>query len=127
MDRKKKILLVEDEVFIRDIYSDALAGEYEVITAEDGEQAMEMVQQKPDLIILDLMLPKKSGMDVLRELKADPNLKEIPVVALTNLGQSNVIEKVLNLGAVGYLLKIKISPTELPGKIKEFLSQATIH
>lgn len=120
---KKTLLLVEDEVFIRELYERSLkkAG-FNVLTANDGLEGLSQAQKKPDIILLDIMLPELNGVEVLRKLKSDPNLKDIPVVMLTNLGQGSVIEESFNLGVRGYLVKMRVTPRELVEKIKQFIS-----
>lgn len=119
----QKILLVEDELFIRELYERILkqAG-FEVVGAIDGQQGLVEAQNMPTLILLDIMMPKLNGIEVLEKLKSDQKTKDIPVVLLTNLGKKSVIEKAFNLGARGYLMKIKITPYSLVEKVKQFLS-----
>ncbi len=121
----KKILLIEDDKFIFDLYKRVLtqAG-YEVMVAQDGEEGIKMAQnQKFDLILLDIMLPKKNGVEVLRDLKGNDLTKNIPVMVLSNLGQEDIIKDCLSLGAVGYLLKVEHLPQEVVGRINEFFNQ----
>jgi CheY-like chemotaxis protein len=101
-----KVLLVDDSKFLRIATERALckAG-YEVSTAADGEEALRIANdQLPDIILLDMMLPKISGPDVLKALKANPATKDIPVIVLTSLSQKNE-EKLLNEGAAAYFEK----------------------
>jgi DNA-binding response OmpR family regulator len=120
---KKKILIIEDDKFLLKLYSDKLrrAG-FEVVESVTGEEALNRISvDKPDLIILDLILPKKSGFEILTELKFDSKTKNIPVVILTNLGQESDIKKGLEMGAVDYLVKTDFSMNKLPQLIKEKL------
>ncbi len=123
-----KILIVEDDKFLRLLLERKLKNEnFEVISAEDGEEALEkIVTEKPDLILLDIILPKKSGFSVLEEINKDENLKKIPVFIISNLGQPEDIERGKNLGAKEYFVKAGLSLEELIKKIKifavEFLS-----
>ncbi len=98
---------------------------HEVETAFDGEEALlklKTMKARPTLILLDIMMPKLSGFDVLRELKKNPELKNIPVVALTNLAGEGDAEKALSLGAVLYLVKSQYDPKEVVEKVKEVLA-----
>jgi CheY-like chemotaxis protein len=101
-----KILLIEDSKFQRIANERALvAAGYDVIQAGDGEEGLRVAREKiPDLILLDMMLPKLSGLDVLRALKLDPLVKHVPVIVLTGLGQGNE-DKLLKDGATAFLLK----------------------
>ena len=117
-----RILLVEDELFIRELYERTLSQSGFIIsTAVDGLEALELAKNKPDLILLDIMLPKMHGIDVLKRLKADQNTKDIPVVLITNLGQESVITEAFSIGAQGYIMKMRLSPYEIVDKVKEFL------
>lgn len=118
-----KILFIEDEPTLQKTLGDALKGEnYEIITASDGESGLKIAQtEKPDLILLDLILPKKDGFSVLQELKKDEALKNIPVIVLTNLEGTADVEKVLELGATTYLVKANYDLQEVLAKIKQTL------
>ena len=102
-----KILFVEDEPNLQKTISEVLVQEgYKVFAAGDGEEGLKIAkQEKPNLILLDLILPKKDGFEVLKELKADNDLKDIPVIVLTNLEGVGDVEKALTLGATTYLVK----------------------
>lgn len=123
----KKILLIEDEPFIQDLYKYTLthAG-YEVLVAPDGQRALSLVkekfsQERLDLILLDIMLPKMNGIEFLKALKLEPLLSKIPVVLLTNLGAGDIIKNAFKIGASGYLLKAKVGPYEIIDRIKAFI------
>lgn len=118
----KKVLLIEDEYFIVELYQRILqnAG-IGVIQATDGEEGVKLAQNRPDLILLDIMLPKLNGIGVLKKLKASAQTSDIPVVLLTNLGQAAIIKTAFKIGAQGYLLKVSLTPEELVSKVKEFL------
>lgn len=117
------ILLIEDELFIRELYERALLSSgFNVISALDGEEGVTKAKTMPSLILLDIMLPKLNGIEALKILKNDPQTKNIPVVLLTNLGQESIIKNAFSIGAVGYLMKMRITPHELGEKIKPFLS-----
>ena len=102
-----KILFVEDEPSLQKAISEVLTQEgYKVLGAADGEEGLKKAkEEKPNLILLDLILPKKDGFEVLKELKADEKLKDIPVIVLTNLEGVGDVEKALTLGATTYLVK----------------------
>lgn len=121
---KGKILLVEDDLFLRELYEDVLKGEgYNVITADDGEAGLHIGQSNPDakVMLLDIMLPKMHGIDVLKQLKANPATQKLPVVVLTNLTEDSVIQEALHVGAAGYLIKVKFTPPEVVAKVRDFI------
>lgn len=115
MAKKGKILFVEDESSLQKTFSDMLSGEgYEIISALDGETGLRMAKEMvPDLILLDLVLPKKHGFEVLKELKEDEKTKNLPVIILTNLGQAEDVEQALSLGATTYLVKSNYTLSEV--------------
>lgn len=123
MNEKAKVMVVEDDVFVMDIYRTKLAQEgYEVFSASDGKEAMEkMKSNKPDLILLDILMPNMNGMEVLQKMKDSEDLKNIPVILLTNLSQQEEISKGINLGANDYLIKSHFTPSEVVEKIKNCL------
>jgi CheY-like chemotaxis protein len=123
-----KILLVEDSKFIRLVTERALArAGYTVASAGDGEEALQAARQKlPDLILLDMLLPKMSGPDVLRALKRDPATAEIPVVALTGLSQRNA-SRVRADGAVGFLEKSELELDRGTGKLLTAVAEIVKH
>jgi len=120
---KKKILFVEDEKRLHNILTPLLEKSgYEVFDAYDGEIGLKILdEQKPDLILLDLILPKKDGFDFLESLKEKPEKKDIPVIILTNLEEKYDIEKALSYGIRAYLVKTNYRPTEVVEKIEEIL------
>lgn len=121
----KTVLLIEDDLFIREVYEHHLenAG-FGVIGAGDGAEGLKLAMEKhPDIILLDIMLPKIHGIEVLRKLKADVDTKSIPVVMLTNLAQENVVEETIKIGAAGYLIKMRIAPHEIVDYIRDFFQQ----
>ena len=118
----KKILFVEDEPSLQKAVNEVLTQEgFEVMTASDGEEGLEMIKQEPDLVLLDLILPKKDGFQVLKEMKEDEKTKDIPVIVLTNLEGTGDVEKALELGATTYLVKANYELEDVLAKIKEFL------
>ncbi|MBI5037311.1 MAG: response regulator [Candidatus Kerfeldbacteria bacterium] len=122
---KTKILLVEDDAFLAGMYVTKMNLEdFEVVLAGDGEAGLEQAQSiKPDIILLDVILPKMSGFDVLKNLKSDPKTKNIPVLMLTNLGQQEDVQKGLAIGAVDYLIKAHFMPAEVVEKVKSIISK----
>lgn len=119
----KKILLVEDDYFINQLYMRVLkqAG-YNMVLAADGLEGIRIADGSFDLILLDVMLPKMDGINVLKKIKENPLTKNIPVILLTNLGQGTIINTAFEIGASGYLLKMSLTPYEMAEKIKPFLN-----
>ena len=103
----KKILFIEDEQAVQKAIGDILEPEgYKIINALNGEIGLRLAKtEKPDLILLDLILPKVHGFDVLKKLKEDPETKKIPVIVLTNLEEVKDVEKAIKLGATTYFIK----------------------
>jgi len=118
-----KILIVEDDRFLRELIARKLKNEgYEVLEAVDGEEGLKRIkEEKPDLILLDLILPGIDGFEVLAKAKEDPDTTQIPVIILSNLGQREEVEKGLKLGAIDYLIKAHFTPGEIIEKIKNIL------
>ena len=97
---------------------------YEVASALDGETGLRLAKEKkPDLILIDLILPKMNGFDVLKKIKEDPKIKEIPVIVLTNLEGVADVDKAIELGATTYLVKAQYSLEEVVEKIKKTLNE----
>jgi len=117
------ILIVEDENFlIRTLEDNLVAEGYTVDVAKDGEEAVEKIgKKKPDLILLDLLMPKKDGFYVLEETKKNPEWKLIPVIVLSNLGEDTVIKKALEMGADDYFVKSQHPIQEIIEKVKDYL------
>lgn len=117
----KKILLVEDDTVILRILSERLRKEgYDIFVAEDGEEGLEKVKSlKPDLILLDLILPKLDGISLLKKIKKDESISNIPILILTNLRSDETIEESTKLGVSDYLVKVNYTPDELVSKVKE--------
>ncbi len=116
----ERILVVEDTELLRRIYQDKLTQDgYSVLTAGDGLEALAVLRANPvDLVLLDLIMPRMGGLDVLQSLKADPRSSNIPVVILTNLGEESAIQNALELGAVDYLIKNQAKPADVAEKIR---------
>ncbi|MDP3964770.1 MAG: response regulator [bacterium] len=121
--KNKKILLVEDDTFLSGMYIAKMTMEkLDVTLATDGIEGVAVAKQmKPDLILLDLMLPKLDGYGVLRSLKKDPKTKNIPIILLTNLNQKNNIEKALKYEVEDYLIKAHYMPGEVIEKVKKIM------
>ena len=121
----RKILIAEDDFFIRDIYSKvfSLSG-YEVQVAVDGVDALEKLQAQPfDMLLLDIMMPRMTGIDVLKKIRSlETPLKSIPIFIITNLGQQNVIEEAFKLGMDGYILKSQVSPQQIVDEINNYFT-----
>jgi DNA-binding response OmpR family regulator len=118
-----KILIIEDDKFSREMMArKVVAAGFEVSQAADGEQGMELIKkEKPDLILLDLVLPKLSGKDILSAIKQNKELNSIPVVVLSNLDQMEDKDEMLKSGVVDYIVKAHFTPTEIVERIKKFL------
>lgn len=118
-----KVLLVEDDKMIIDMYTLKFTQEgYNVVQAENGKDGLDLAKKEtPDIILLDIILPQMDGFTVLKELKADANLKDVPVVLLTNLGQDGDVKKGLELGANDYLIKANYTPSQVVDKVKSVL------
>jgi CheY-like chemotaxis protein len=122
-----RILLAEDDRILRKAGEVSLRKKgYEVIPAVDGEDALAKARdQKPDLVLLDVMMPKMHGFDVLFALKADPSVRDIPVIMLTNLEQPADIQRAADAGAHSYLVKSNMNLDELAARIAEALATRT--
>jgi len=119
----KKILVVEDEITLNKALVEFLSGEnFQVLSASDGEKGLELAKtENPDLILLDIILPKKDGYEVLDELKKEEKTKGIPVILLTNLESQEDIGKALEKGANSYLIKADYKLEDIVKKVKETL------
>ena len=119
----KKILVIEDDKFLRELIARKLSDDgFVIIEAMDGEEGIKKVkEEKPDLILLDLILPSIDGFEVLSQIKKDENLKSIPVIILSNFGQREEVEKGLKMGAVDYLIKAHFTLGEIIEKMKNIL------
>ena len=120
---EKTILIIEDDKFLRELIVQKLVKEgCNTSEAIDGEEGIKKVkEEKPDLVLLDLILPGIDGFEVLSKMKEDPALAQIPVIILSNLGQKDDVEKGLKLGAVDYLIKAHFTPGEIIDKVKNAL------
>jgi DNA-binding response OmpR family regulator len=116
-----EVLIVEDDVFLRKILATKFGKEgFEVRVAAEGAEALELMREKkPSLLLLDLILPKVSGFEVLTEMRTDVDLKDIPVIVLSNLGQEEDVERATELGAIGFMTKADFSINQVVMKVKE--------
>ena len=124
ISNKKKILFIEDESALQMTLGNMLTKQgYEVLKAMDGKIGLELAEEKhPDLILLDLILPKMDGFGVLKGLKENEETKEIPVIILTNLENTGDVQRALELGAMTYLTKANYTLAEISKKIEKILS-----
>ena len=127
MTTAKRVLLVEDDRFLRRACEASLRQKgLDVTTAVDGEQGLERARvARFDLILLDLLMPKLSGLDVLRALKADPATRDMPVLVLSNSSRAQDVREVEALGVVGYIVKANMSLKELGERIDHALDAGT--
>ncbi|MBP7822390.1 MAG: response regulator [Candidatus Moranbacteria bacterium] len=123
MSEEKYVLIIEDDSFYSNVYKTKIEKEgLSAVLASDGEEALKIaMEKKPALVILDLVMPGKDGFQTLTEMSSDPNLKDIPVVVLSNLSQEEDIKYVMDLGAKEYIIKANIPINELIQKIKKYL------
>jgi DNA-binding response OmpR family regulator len=120
-----RVLIIEDDKFLRELMLKKLASEgFETIAAVDGESGVKkMKEEKPDIALLDLILPGIDGFEVLAKVKEEPTTASIPVVILSNLGQKDDVEKGLKLGATDYLVKAHFTPNEIIKKVRDVLGK----
>jgi DNA-binding response OmpR family regulator len=121
----KKILFVEDDEAFFATYSIPLTAKgYAVIHVNDGSQAVDKaLTEKPDLVLLDIVLPGISGLDILKDLKSNPATEDIHVVMMTNFSNDTNVQKAVELGADDYFMKFNVVPDELPSKIAVFIGE----
>lgn len=119
-----KILIIEDDQYISKMYQLKLSLDgFDVQLAENGRLGIEKAKNfLPDIILTDILMPEVDGFEVIRVLKEDENLKHIPILIMSNLGQEDHIQKGLKLGALGYIVKSQITPSHVVEKIKEILA-----
>jgi len=117
----KKILLIEDEEIMVDLLQKKLAKEgYEISLARDGEEGLKMMREmepKPNLILLDIIMPKMGGFEVMEEMNKDKGLKKIPVIVISNSGQPVELDRAQKLGAKDWLIKTEFDPQEVIDKV----------
>ena len=119
----KKILLIEDEEIMIDLLQRKLTQEgYEISVTRDGEEGLKTMREvSPDLILLDIIMPKMGGFEVMEEMQKDKELKKIPVIIISNSGQPVEIDRAQKLGAKDWLIKIEFDPQEVVEKVKKLI------
>lgn len=122
----KKILIIEDEEIMINLLQRKITQEgYEVWIARNGEEGLAVMREKkPDLILLDIIMPKMGGLEVMEIMQQDKNLKDLPVIVVSNSGQPVEIDKVQKLGAKDWLIKTEFDPREVIDKIKKIIGPA---
>jgi two-component system, OmpR family, phosphate regulon response regulator PhoB len=120
---KTKIAIIEDDIAIVQMYRTKFELEgYEVETAGDGASGLKLIQDtKPDIVLLDLMMPGMGGVDMLTNLKKDPATKDIKVIVLTNMGDTETANRVFKLGATDFIVKAEMTPKQVSEKVKKVL------
>jgi CheY-like chemotaxis protein len=118
-----RILIIEDDSLIVKVFSTRFKSDgHQVLTAEDGSQGLELAKKEiPQVILLDLMMPKISGLEVLAELKKNPKTAKIPVLVYSNLGKEKEISQARALGAAGFITKADSSPQQVVAKVESYL------
>lgn len=118
-----KILFIEDDPFLSEIYMTKFEEVgYDIDISNDGEEGLKKIREnKPDIVLLDIVLPKRSGLEILEEIKNDSTLKHIPVLILSNLGMDQNFDKAKSLGAAGYLVKSQYTPSEVVAEVERIL------
>ena len=121
----KKILIIEDEVILLNLLQKKLIKQgYDVFTAQNGDVGIRKIREiMPDLILLDIVMPKVNGYEVLEEIKKDNELKSIPVIVISNSGQPVELERVKKLGARDWLIKTDFDPQEIVDKVVKMIGQ----
>jgi len=119
----KKILIIDDELLVQKVLTDKLQEQgFEIISALDGEEGLKMIEnKKPDLILLDIIMPKLDGTSVLKKLKENPETNRIPVLIFTNLSDKETLAISLKFGGVEYLTKADHTLDDIVEKVKEKL------
>lgn len=122
-----KLLLVEDDALLVRLYQKKFTQEgHEVISAANGEEGMALLEkEQPDLVILDIMMPKMSGLEMLERIKANSATASVPVIILSNLGGEEEQDRALELGAVSYIVKANNDPAQVSAKVREILQAST--
>lgn len=119
----KSLLIIEDDPYVRRFYEKLFAEKnYKAEMAKSGAEGLEKVKTlKPDLILLDIMMPEKNGLEVLKDLKNDPLTKDIAVIMLTNIENEDAIKESTELGAAGFLVKSAIEPEQLQKVVESYM------
>lgn len=124
-ETRAKILLIEDEEMLANMYEVKFQNEgFDITKALDGASGLELAKTiKPDLVLLDVIMPKMDGFSVLKSIREDAGIKDLPVILLTNLGQDEDVQKGKELGVVGYLVKANVTPAEVVEAAKRELAK----
>ena len=119
-----KILIIEDDCYISKMYQLKLSLDgFDVQLADNGRIGVDKVREfKPDIILTDILMPEMDGFEVIKMVKGDPETKDIPILIMSNLGQEDHIQKGLELGAIGYIVKSQYTPSKVVENIKEILA-----
>lgn len=122
---KLKILVVEDEQILAEMYQDKFKKEgFEVIVAKDGKEGIKMMrEQKPALVLLDILLPNENGIDFLKKQKKDPELSSVPIIVFSNFDDPETKKETLDLGVKEYLIKSNHNPREIVEQIKKYIKK----
>jgi len=127
--QKKTVLIVEDDSFLSDMYQTKFSvSGYNVLLAQNGMQCLELLRNNtsaPDIALLDVVMPKMDGLELLELLKKDDRTKNIPIILLTNLGQDKDVKKGLEMGADMYLIKAHYTPSQVVEKVEEILNKSS--
>jgi CheY-like chemotaxis protein len=122
--KKPHVLLAEDDEFLRKVLEKQFSKEFELTAVSDGEQALEKIAESiPDIILLDIIMPKKDGFEVLKELKKQGITEKIPVLMLSNLGQESDVDECIKNGAKEFLIKANMPLYEITAVIKKHLEK----
>ncbi len=122
----KRVIVVDDDMYIRELYEEVLKDEgYTVDTASNGEEALNKLQQGGyDIILLDIMMPKLDGLGIISTLnKTPPQVKNGPIILLTNLDHDPLIKEAMSSGAAAFIIKADITPADLVSQVKKFLGE----
>lgn len=127
-NKKKKALIIEDDLFTREMYQMQFEKSgYNVVASSDGIQGLVSIfEEDPDFVLLDIILPKMDGVTLLSELrKKEKEQKTIPraVIMLTNLGRESIMQRCMDLGATGYIIKARFTPKEVVSRVEELLAE----
>lgn len=128
INKTQKVLVIEDDKILGDILSSKLRAEgYETYWEMDGETGLQkMIEIMPDLVLLDIVMPKKNGYEVLEDVRKDDNLKKIPIVIISNSGQPIELARIVELGAKDYIIKAQFSPEEVLEKVRKYLGTSPV-
>ncbi len=122
---QRKILLIEDDEFLADMYKTKFSSEgFSVTVAQDGEIGLSLLKNglKPNVVLLDVVMPKMNGIEVLQKIKEMEDFDKINVIMFTNMGQKEDIEKAMSLGALGYIVKANFTPSEVVVQVNKILN-----